>query len=178
MSFIQTNSGRRIILDEFDEDDVRLSDIAKALSNICRFNGHTRSFYSVAEHSISVSRRVPVGLARAALLHDAAEAYVGDVVHPIKGHLQYKGGAFDKLETGIRYAIFRSLNVRYPELHDWEVIDEADRRMCMTEGRDLLGGVTTGWGFDKYPPYPESVIPTLLPDVAEQLFLQRFQETT
>jgi hypothetical protein len=72
-------------------DEIKIEDIAHALSMICRFNGHCRRFYSVAEHSCRVAefvrqRHRPCAreIFRQALLHDAAEAYLGDVVRPIK----------------------------------------------------------------------------------------------
>jgi 5'-deoxynucleotidase YfbR-like HD superfamily hydrolase len=69
-----------------DESHIRIEDIAHALSNLCRWNGHCRHFYSVAEHSIRVSHSVPSKDALWGLLHDAAEAYLGDFVSPLKHH--------------------------------------------------------------------------------------------
>lgn len=63
---------------------VRVSDLARALSRLCRFTGHCARFYSVAEHSVWVSHLVPPRLARQALVHDLHEALVGDVSSPLK----------------------------------------------------------------------------------------------
>ncbi|MDI1288693.1 MAG: hypothetical protein PSX37_01920 [bacterium] len=65
-------------------DEVHAPDIAKALSQICRYGGHTSQHYSVAEHCVLMSLAVAPEHALFALLHDATEAYVGDMVRPLK----------------------------------------------------------------------------------------------
>jgi len=96
MSWMQTYSCKR-----FDPicpraEDIDIRDIAHALSQICRFGGHCREFYSVAQHCVHVAEivaaydKAPSDDLRAwALLHDAAEAYVGDIVRPIKSQLYF-----------------------------------------------------------------------------------------
>ena len=85
-AFLITSSGRRFWPLEPRVEDVDLADIAHALANVCRYGGHARTFYSVAEHSVLVARHVPIAYAMHGLLHDATEAYLGDVVRPIKHH--------------------------------------------------------------------------------------------
>ena len=81
---IYTYTGRTIRPLDPDPDDIVIEDIAHALSQQCRFTGHTRKFSSVAEHSVRVSWLVPRELALEALLHDASEAYLADIARPIK----------------------------------------------------------------------------------------------
>lgn len=76
-------------------EDVRLDDIAQALSNTCRFNGHTPRFYSVAQHAVLVAEIVlsvsnDPRWALLALHHDSAEAYLMDVPRPIKGGILFR----------------------------------------------------------------------------------------
>ena len=88
-----TASGRRAFVEDPRACDLVIEDIAHALSNICRFGGHCSRFYSVAQHSVCVSalvERTRPDLALHALLHDAAEAYVGDVIRPIKPTLRVR----------------------------------------------------------------------------------------
>lgn len=81
---IYTFTGRTIRPLDPNPDDIVIEDIAHALSQQCRFTGHTRKFSSVAEHSVRVSWMVPRSLALEALLHDASEAYLADIARPVK----------------------------------------------------------------------------------------------
>lgn len=94
---IQTRSGRMFDLVAPRPEDVDIEDIAHALSNICRFTGHTREFYSVAQHCVLASYLVPRRDALWALLHDAAEAYLADVATPAKRLLR----DYASLEAGV-----------------------------------------------------------------------------
>lgn len=82
--YITTIHGKKIDLISPSPSDIDIYDIAHALSMVCRFGGHTRHHYSVAQHSVYVSKLVPPSLALVGLLHDAAEAYLGDMVSPLK----------------------------------------------------------------------------------------------
>jgi hypothetical protein len=84
-SSIETYTGVRF--DPFDPDNIRLLDIAHALSNICRFTGHSNRFYSVAQHSLFVADLVEPKYKREALMHDAQEAYINDLSTPVKSRL-------------------------------------------------------------------------------------------
>ena len=93
--WIQTFTGKRFYPLDPREEDIDIRDIAHALSMQCRYAGHCLRFYSVAEHSVLLSRFLrPEGrmLARWALLHDASEAYILDVPRPLKPFLtNYRG---------------------------------------------------------------------------------------
>lgn len=104
--FIETYTGRRF---HPDEPDFNIIDVAHATSNLCRYNGHCKKFYSVAEHSVLTAHIVRAYLggteqeAYEALMHDAVEAYVSDVPAPFK---QYCLGAV-KLEEDLEVALRR-----------------------------------------------------------------------
>jgi hypothetical protein len=110
--------------EEFTVDCVRLEDIAIHLSNINRFGGAGRRFYSVLEHSLLVAELVPPPLRRMALLHDAAEAYLGDVVTPLKVHLP----ALSAIENRFRSVIFQALGVALPTPEQVDALHVADGR--------------------------------------------------
>lgn len=84
MTWILTYSGIEFNLIDPTAEMVNLDDIAVSLSNIKRFNGHTNVNCSVALHSVILSHAVPKYLAKTALLHDAHEAYIGDITTPVK----------------------------------------------------------------------------------------------
>jgi len=108
-SAIQTYSGRRFSPLEPDATQIDISDIAHALANLCRFGGHCSSFYSIGQHSCVVSDAVAATGADGttvlgALLHDASEAYLGDLAHPIK-HRSPLGELYREIEAPLQAAI-------------------------------------------------------------------------
>ena len=172
MSWIQTHSGRVFDLLQPHPDAVDIDDIAHALAQICRFTGHTDAFYSVAQHSVIVSRIVPDQDALAGLLHDATEAYVGDVSRPLKSLLpDYK-----QLERRIWDVIAKKYGVpsKLPAS-----VKEADNVALMTERRDLLSACGPEWdgALERLETLPDRIKP-LTPYAARELFLARWIELT
>src|SRR6266516_3714044 len=91
-------------------EDIDLKDIAHALANQCRFTGHVREFYSVAQHSVLVSQFCDASDAQWGLLHDASEAYLSDIARPIKKHPDF-GPFYLKVEDGLTAAIMKAFDL-------------------------------------------------------------------
>ncbi len=114
--WIQTYGGGRFYPQDPQDGEVSIYDIAHSLSQICRFNGHTTSFYSVAQHSIVCSRLANDDeVAYFALLHDAAEAYVGDMMRPLKWSGQELGRLFREQEAAVERAISQRFGLVWTE---------------------------------------------------------------
>ena len=133
--YLQTVSGRWVNPFDPDPEQLDAGDIARALANLCRFGGHSRVFYSVAQHSVIVSRLVEErgGDAEdvfAALMHDASEAYLGDMPHPLK-HRSPLGAAFKEAEEHLERVIREHFGIRA----DVPEIKRADRALLATERR-------------------------------------------
>lgn len=141
--FIQTYTGKKFHFLSPSQDEICIEDIAHALSNLCRFGGHTRQFYSVAEHSRYVSMVVPPEYALEGLLHDATEAYLVDIPKPIKGFL----GNYEEMEQNIYLAIAEKFGLA-KELP--QAVKDADVRMLFTEKQQLLPPVDWGWEEEPY----------------------------
>lgn len=144
MTWLQTHSGRAFDLRTPDPADVRVEDIAHALARINRYNGHTRIAYSVAEHSLLVASTLMIdhkddALALAGLLHDAAEAYVGDLIFPLYQALSPEASAeIRTIMGGVEAAILEALQIPLAvDLHDPRV-REYDRRILLNERAALL----------------------------------------
>lgn len=153
--FVQTYTGRIYYPLDPSPLDVDICDIAHSLSNICRFNGHTSYFYSVAHHSTLVSMIAEsehgLDAARAGLFHDAHEAYCGDIVRPMKESLK-RCGMFSKLKH-IDEMNHAAVRTRFNVPSGWDAeIKNIEARLLATEARDVMGGQTIPWdtGFDPY----------------------------
>jgi len=179
MTWMQTFTGRKFSLLNPTADDVDIEDIAHALSNICRFNGHVMNFYSVAQHSVIVSRFVAPENALWGLLHDAHEAYVGDVIRPMKAavlseFLESGGVLTPPIEHRVQAAVVKKFGLTWPPPKNVKVVD---RLALATESRDVMGGQRGGdWEI------PPDVLPIKIkpwsPCLAKRMFLDRFAELT
>ncbi len=166
-SWIQTYTGVSFPILEPTPDLVNIEDIAHALSNLCRFTGHTSKFYSVAQHSIIVSYHVNPEFALSALLHDATEAYVGDIARPLK-----YCGLIDKYQD-IEYRIWLAVAQKFKLSLDIDKsIKEADNRALVTEKRDLMEQTSKPWTITAEP-LPFKIV-ALPPETAKIQFIARF----
>jgi 5'-deoxynucleotidase YfbR-like HD superfamily hydrolase len=173
--FIQTVSGRRFNPLDPDPAEVDVGDIARALSNQCRFGGNCRVYYSVAQHSCLVAdlvaeRGADVETQLRALLHDASEAYLVDLPHPLK-HRSELGRLYAAYEDRLQEMILEhfGLTGSPPPL-----LKEADRALLATERRAVA---TEAWHWpelDGAEPL-ELEIEAWLPERAHEEFLARYE---
>lgn len=105
---------------EPDPDMIDIEDIAHSLSMQCRFGGHTKIFYSVAEHCMNVSLNAPVRHELAGLLHDASEAYLYDIPRPIKRNLI----GYKEMEDRLMVVIAQKFGFQYPLSDHIKRLDE------------------------------------------------------
>lgn len=142
MNIYTTYSGQVLDLNFIKPENVRIEDIAHSLSFQCRFNGHTKRFYSVAEHSLVLRNLVleesgiqNLNRRMAAMLHDAAECYLGDITKPVRERL-FIGEA---VEEQILRVIFKAFGVPFSSFD--EELKAMDSDLCIMEGFFLIGGM-------------------------------------
>ena len=182
-AFIQLRSGEFLDLKNPAPRLITLADIAYATARICRYTGHTSRHTSVAEHSVHVSLICPPEVTYDALLHDAAEAYVGDVSGPLKRLLP----DFIVVEQNMRAAIAK----RFGLSSEWQYADPlavkaADLRMLAIEARAVMGAnscdATSPWGAlvdgsdPRYADHPAVERIGRTAEEAEAMFLARARE--
>lgn len=169
-SSIQTFTGEMFDIYYPDPEKINLPDIAHALSMLCRYGGHSRNFYSVAEHSVMMAdyfdQRGEQDLARVALLHDATEAYMGDLVRPLKMSLSMV--RYREVEAQLQAVIYEKF--RLPPEHPLEVKD-ADLRICNDERVVLM--LPRPWTIDGLLPLGVD-IQCWSPIQAEQIWADTF----
>lgn len=136
--WLTTHSGKKFVLTDLDIDQIDIEDIAHSLSTMYRFNGHTKYPYSVAQHCIAVAKMIatkhsllPSKYALTGLLHDAAEAYIGDIIYPVKA----LNPILQMQEDAILQLIMEKFGGIFPLPQCIKAIDD---RMGITEQQQLL----------------------------------------
>jgi len=167
-----TMSGVEMRLLDFSVDDVRLEDIAHGLSNMCRYGGQCRKFYSVAEHSVLVSRYVehvsPIpGLEKSGLMHGGSEAYIIDLPTPLKVLCP----GYQLIEKHFERVIFEAFGLSFGFRHP--VVKECDFRMYLRERSILMPGKD-----EVSPSELDDLLrlQCLAPEEAKRAFLERAEE--
>ncbi len=164
--WIQTYTVKQFYPRNPQPDDVDIYDIAHHLSQICRFVGACEYLYSVAEHSIHVSHKVPKEYALWGLLHDAAEAYIGDIAGPTKQNMYL----FKEIEQKILHVVATHFGLEWPMP---QIVKDVDSRMLATERRDVMKPSDFDWGLTAEP-YKQYIKVPMDSIQAEVSFLSRY----
>jgi len=181
--WMETFTGKRFYPLDPRCEDISIFDIAHALSNICRFGGHCKHYYSVAQHCIVGSDwifkdRQSDRLAMLFLIHDAAEAYIGDMVRPLKTLKDLK--LFRDIETIILYeAIYNYVGIDVPSRNERHIIEKFDNLMLCEEAFHLTMNKTLHWDNEYVEDQPEGhVNPDSLGEISrhaiEKMYLEDF----
>jgi 5'-deoxynucleotidase YfbR-like HD superfamily hydrolase len=173
--WIATFTGRKVHPFALQAEDLDMEDIAASLSTKCRFLGHCRTFYSVAQHSVLVAQHVPKQWQLHGLLHDAAEAYVGDTVRPIKMQLRCEGMTLlEEVEHRIQAQIYAKFASPLSPTAK-RCVKVNDLRALATEKRDLMpASLGQVWDVGAMP--YKTRIYCLHPEEAKRQFLDMYQE--
>ncbi len=171
MPAVSTKSGRRVAILNPSPSQIVIGDIAHGLAHQCRFNGQANKFYSVAQHSVLVASILPRELRLAGLLHDASEAYLGDVVQPLKDLLpEYQAIEVNFCQVlGVRFGV---------NLQHNDAIRHADLVVLATERRDLMPMDIADWSsIAGITPLSRTIKP-MSPEAASAEFMAMFFSLT
>ena len=173
-AYIITYTGKQFFLLQAKPEDISVTDIAHALAMQCRWTGHSKFHYSIAQHAYYCSFIGPESEAFERLNHDDSEAYMGDMNRPLK-HYTEAGVAYRHQEAKLERTIKESFGIQPVESKS---VKEADEIMLYTEKAQLLPAVNFE-GSNIYPAVPPSetlVIEQWSPEEAERRFLSRWYE--
>lgn len=173
--YIVTYSGKKFYPNDVRQSDIDINDIAHALSNQCRFGGHVKYHYSVAQHSCYVSDWLAdkdnqgfYSLELRGLLHDASEAYLVDVPRPIKLIADFS--TYRTIEKTTQQVIYKKFGLIGGD--DPAIVTQADNLLLATEARDLMNNPF--WA--KHMPKLTMKIKPWTPAKAEREFMERFEK--
>ncbi len=175
--WIETTTGKRVNPLRMTPENICIEDIARPLSQLCRFVGQCSRLYTVGQHCIHVSdlvfeelidrpaTEVAYKTALAALLHDASEAYISDISRPVKHAVK----GLKEIEDVLLGKVMQRFDCTGA---DWTLIKKMDNAMLATEAYYLMPSKGKGW----YLPEPkiEQELPDLEPHTIYHLFMERF----
>lgn len=198
---IDTRSGISFDFLNATVDDILWIDIAIALGKICRFGGHCIGFYSVAQHSCLVADILPLEIKLYGLLHDAHEAYIGDMTKPFKRAIAATASydcleleypikkdvviAIGKIENKlisllggqrIDELIYEAAGIPSPNTDIKKAIHEADMIAFITEYRDLMPTEITNPYFNQYKPLEKTIKAKTWEDAQTDWHLRLYRE--
>lgn len=143
-NYIRTHTNRQFYFNDLKNNRFNIEDIAHALSNQCRWSGHTNKFYSVAEHSVHCSNLVEDGFQFEALMHDASEAYIVDIPRPLKNFVP----DYRNLQRDLEQVLANYYMVPFPMSEEVRYVDD---RMLVTEWGELFDKTDIYVGIDTKP---------------------------
>lgn len=167
---IQTIHGNYFSYLEPENYEYDIEEIAWSLAKQCRFTGHIKckNIYSVAQHSVLVSKLLPAHLKLIGLMHDAAEAFMGDVNSPLKALLpEYK-----RIEKMVEKAIFSHFGLQFPMP---EIIKRADLAILAAEKRNLKPPTRVQWKLLEYVLPMKETIKPMDPPLAYEYFMHHWR---
>lgn len=153
---------------EKNPENIDIIDIAHGLSNICRFTGQVKEFYSVAQHSCIICDYAPEHLKLIGLLHDGAEAYISDIPRPVKGLIPQ----IKDLEITIQMQIAERFKLIFPYSSQIEILDS---QLMLTEA-DQLFNHKISWSVEGLDPLDVIIEECWTPPKAKEEFLKRFKD--
>jgi hypothetical protein len=168
--YIQTVNGRAFDFTDMSDNVLDIYEIGTALSKLCRYTGHCNRFYSVAQHSILVSHLVPPEIALEGLLHDAAEAYLGDVSSPLKQLLP----EYQQIESRVEdwFIDTSQINIHIEGVKKADLEALALEKLYLLPNRDDLWEVLQG--VEVRMEHAPLLLCELTPEQAEHMFHARY----
>lgn len=164
--WMQLASGRAFYPLDPRPEEIHIEDIAAALSKLCRYGGHCKRFYSVAEHCVLMAHAAPDGMHLAALLHDASEAYLSDMIRPIKRHLEN----YERIEAELERVIAQRFTLEFPMPAAVKALDNA---ILVNERDQAMVTPPQPWGLTE--PALGVTLQFWTPEKAEYEFLAAFR---
>lgn len=145
-------NGKIIDIEHIREEEIDIKEIANALSMQCRYNGQIKEFYSVAQHSMIVASFIQnitsdYSIALCGLMHDAAEAYIGDIVAPLKNRLPF----VKEIEDKILGKILTKYGLKQTYIKHKKTVDGIDKHIYKKEVKYFYEGAKNLCFYDDKP---------------------------